>query len=476
MCRAFTTCLGRNEKPLMKDLQRLTTSVMLATFLAAWDSTVVGTIGPSIAKSLGGLAWYPWMLTGFMVMTTVFTPITGYLSDYQPPEILYQWSIGIFLVGSLTSGTALSMGWFIVGRLIQGAGAGGILTLGLILMGRHFQGSERIQMQGRLSTMWGLAGLLGPTLGGITAQWLSWRGLFAVNIILGVLALIVLGSLRSSPPRTTSVPFDAPGALWLAGWLSAAASAVTAWQHASFHLLGSGLLVAALGMFVLWIHAERRAAHPLIPMTWLFEKPVSWPSLLALVASGSLYAAVLIVPLWLSMTWRFSPEAVGLAILPLPVAWAVGSLMTSPLIHRLHIAATLRLGFLGMMIGLVLPDLATSAGQWPWIVLGNIFLGLGVGVVIMTTLTMVQLAIAPDSLGRATGFYNLARNIGNTLGPGLLGGLVFLMWQPLKRSSLAIKALRLTTAVHDVNAALILLIAALTLLSLKTTTNPHLAK
>ncbi|MCY0909539.1 MAG: MFS transporter, partial [Sulfobacillus thermotolerans] len=298
----------------MKDLQRLTTSVMLTTFLAAWDSTVVGTIGPSIAQHMGGLAWYPWMLTGFMVMATVFTPITGYLSDYQPPEILYQWSIGIFLIGSLTSGTALSMGWFIVGRLIQGAGAGGILTLGLILMGRHFQGSERIQMQGRLSTMWGLAGLLGPTLGGITAQWLSWRGLFAMNIILGVLALIVLGSLRSSPPRTTSVPFDAPGALWLAGWLSAAASAVTAWQHASFHLLGSGLLVAALGMIVLWIHAERRAAHPLIPMTWLFEKPVSWPSLLALVASGSLYAAALIVPLWLSMTWRFSPEAVGLAI------------------------------------------------------------------------------------------------------------------------------------------------------------------
>ena len=147
--------------------QRLASSVLLATFLAAWDSTVVGTIGPSIAQHLGGLDWYPWMLTGFMIAATVITPLVGHLSSEYSPESLYRWSIAIFLLGSIGSASALSMGWFIATRILQGAGAGGILTLGLILMGRHYQGLERIRMQGRLSAMWGLAGLLGPTLGGM---------------------------------------------------------------------------------------------------------------------------------------------------------------------------------------------------------------------------------------------------------------------------------------------------------------------
>lgn len=438
---------------------RLASSVLLATFLAAWDSTVVGTIGPTIAQHLGGMAWYPWMLAGFMIAATVITPLVGSLSGQHPPEILYRWSIGLFLLGSIGSASASSMGWFIVTRIIQGAGAGGILTLGLILMGEHYQGLDRIRMQGRLSAMWGLAGLLGPTLGGVVAQWLSWRGPFVINVLLGALALAALGSVPPAAPPRERHPLDWAGVLWLAGWLTAGISALTMFQQDPQSGLGWILVGAALGLALGWWRAERRASHPLIPLAWLQDSRITAPSILALAASGTLYAAVLVLPLWLHTAWAFGPFAVGLAILPLPVGWAAGSLLTAPLVARTGLSTAVRIGLVEMSVGVLLNEAAGAAGQWPRVVLGGALLGLGVGMVIMATLNSVQSQVPRHELGAATGLYNLGRNLGNTLGPGIIGGLVLLLWS---RPQGFPAAASLTSAVHQVFWAVLVLLVILT--------------
>ncbi|RIV16858.1 MFS transporter, partial [Alicyclobacillaceae bacterium I2511] len=365
----------------MSAAQRFALSVLLATFLAAWDSTVVGTIGPTIVQHLGGLNLYPWMLTGFMVAATTLTPLVGSLSNHYSPAILYRWSIGFFLLGSVGSAVAESMSWFIGTRIMQGAGAGGILTLGLIMMGQYYQGVERVRMQGRLSAMWGLAGLLGPTLGGLFAQWLSWRFLFLINVPVGLIALFVMGPVETSRAPTGAMRLDWRGALWLVAWLSTGLSSITAFQQFPHTAVGWILLFSALGLGIIWWNVERRAVNPLVPLSWLKSRRITPPSLLALVASGTLYATVIVIPLWVYTAWHFAPLAVGLAILPLPVGWAAGSMFTAPLMSHFSLQAITRGGLLGMIVGMLLYQMTWNGGEWILIVCGSGVLGMGVGVV-----------------------------------------------------------------------------------------------
>ncbi|PSR34362.1 MAG: hypothetical protein C7B46_05440 [Sulfobacillus benefaciens] len=455
----------------MVSTRRLASSVLLATFLAAWDSTVVGTIGPSIAQHLGGLAWYPWMLTGFMIAATVITPLVGHLTSEYPPESLYRGSIAIFLLGSIGSASALSMGWFIATRILQGIGAGGILTLGLILTGQYYQGLERIRMQGRLSAMWGLAGLLGPTLGGMMAQWVSWRGLFVINVLIGTAAFAALGPLASTV-RPTKGTVDWAGALWLAGGLTAGVSSVTAFQQDPRSILGWILLGMAVGLGLGWWRTERHSSHPLIPLNWLKDPRITVPSLLAMTAGGTLYAAVLIIPLWLHIAWQFSPVDVGLAILPLPVGWAAGSLATAPIMERMRLSSTVQAGMVGIIAGMSLNEFAGGHSHWLWIVLGGTLLGIGVGVVIMATLNSVQSKIPRDELGSATGLYNLGRTLGNTLGPGVIGGLVLLLWKLSSGTHSTQEVLSFTQAVHQVFSGVLILWAILLIVAV-TNQNRH---
>lgn len=447
----------------MNASRRFLVSVLLATFLAAWDSTVVGTIGPTIAQHLRGLAWYPWMLTGFMIAATVITPLMGHLSDRYPPALLYQWSIGIFLLGSLGGATTGSMGWFIGSRILQGVGAGGILTLGLIMVGQHYHGVERVRMQGRLSSMWGLAGLLGPTLGGVLTQWLSWRLLFLINVPLGVTALFIIGPFKTRPVSRHIARLDWRGALWLALWLTTGISAITAFQQISNPMAGGTLLVLTLGLGFGWWRVERRTAHPLIPVSWLKNRSITPPSFLASVASGTLYASVLVIPLWLHTTWHFGPMAVGLAILPLPVGWAMGSLVAAPLVARLGFPVATRIGLLGMIMGVISYEGATAGGQWPLTVLGNGIMGVGVGMVIMATLNALQSQIPRPHLGTATGIYNLGRNLGNAIGPGVIGGLILILWHRFSiEHDVSSPGIGLTIAIHQVFWGILVLLVGLT--------------
>ena len=150
--------------------KRTQMAVLLATFLAALDGTVVATAGPVIARDLSGLNFYPWMLASFMAATAVATPVFGKLADRFPPSRLYTVVLGVFAVGSLGCAAAESIGVLIGFRILQGIGAGGIFTVGLIVIGRAFTGPERAKGLGTQSAMWGIAAVLGPVVGGLFAQ------------------------------------------------------------------------------------------------------------------------------------------------------------------------------------------------------------------------------------------------------------------------------------------------------------------
>lgn len=208
---------------------RASRGVLLATFLGAMDSTVMGTIGPTVASRFHALVWEPWMITAFMLCTTLATPVFGRLADTTDNRRLYAVALTVFAAGSAWTALSPSMDFLLIGRIIQGLGAGGLFTMGLILLGRLFTGPTRATMQARQSAMWGIAAVLGPTLGGVAALGAGWRLLFAINVPLAWMAIRVMRAVELPPPDQQAPPLDRAGLALLTIVLVAVLALPTLW-------------------------------------------------------------------------------------------------------------------------------------------------------------------------------------------------------------------------------------------------------
>lgn len=384
----------------------------------------MGTIGPTVSSRFHAVIWEPWLVTMFMLMAALATPVFGRLADREHHHQLYSWALTIFAVGSGITAISPSMGILLGGRLLQGMGAGGIFTLGLILIGRLFTGSQRAAMQGRQSAVWGIAAVLGPTLGGWLAQngwW--WRLLFGLNV---PLTLLVLWWLRGiSWPSLASTPgrFDYAGLLRLGATLAALMAAPTLWTSTGAWFFPVISIALAVVWGTWWIQGQRRVPDPIIPVGLLQLQWVRRTIGATLTASALLYSLVVLIPLWTREVWTVSATTTGWVVLPIPLGWALGSYVTSRLVRQwaFHRLAVLQTGMFGISIIVLI-----LAGWLPWALvwgsLGGLGAGGGMGGLMMTLLLLLQSWAPPDALGRYTGLYNFARNVGNALGPGLLGG------------------------------------------------------
>src|SRR5687768_1573454 len=200
-------------RPLMDERtkRRALAGVMLTIFLGAMESTVVATAMPTVVESLGGLTIYSWVFSGFLLTSTVTMPLWGRLSDLLGRRRMYVIGLGIFLVGSALSGAAADMRQLIVFRLVQGIGAGSLITLGMTVVGDLYGLERRAKMQGYISSVWGLASLIGPFLGGLISDHFSWRWVFYINVPFGLLAMAVIHSALPPDTRRERAPIDYPG-------------------------------------------------------------------------------------------------------------------------------------------------------------------------------------------------------------------------------------------------------------------------
>ena len=171
-----------------KRIMVVTVGVMLSLFMASMESTVIATAMPTIIGQLGGLEHYSWVFSAFMLASTATVPLYGKLSDLFGRRRLYLFAMGLFLLGSALSGQARNMTELIIFRAIQGLGAGGVQPLAFIMVGEMFSLEQRARMQGLFSGVWGVSSIVGPLLGGFLVDQLSWRWVFYVNVIPGLLA------------------------------------------------------------------------------------------------------------------------------------------------------------------------------------------------------------------------------------------------------------------------------------------------
>jgi EmrB/QacA subfamily drug resistance transporter len=399
--------------------------VMLSVFLAAMESTVVATAMPTVVASLGGLHIYSWVFAGFLLTSTVSMPVWGRLSDLLGRRPVYLAGLTVFLLGSALSGVAQSMGQLIVFRMLQGIGAGSLLTLGMTIVGELFGLEQRAKMQGYVSGVWGVASLIGPLVGGLLTDHVSWRWVFYINVPFGAVAMLLLrGALPEGQRRSHAL--DYPGLALFTIGVSALllgigeAGRVGRWTGADV-LAPLGVAAVALAAFV---PVERRAREPIVPLRLFGHRMVVAGSLNGLLSGMAMFGAISFVPLFLQHVGSMSATAAGFVLTPFVLGWVAMSIVSARLALRVGYRVLVVSGMACLTVAFLLLG-RWAPGVTPAAAMRDALLGgIGMGLTFVPMLIAVQSAVPRADLGAATSLTQFARTLGGAVGLSVMGAVM----------------------------------------------------
>jgi EmrB/QacA subfamily drug resistance transporter len=395
-------------------------------FVGALDQTIMATALPTIAGQLGGLTELPWVVTAYVLAAAASTPLWGKASDLLGRKRLLIAAILVFVGFSALSGTASSLGWLIAWRALQGVGAGGVMTLATAGVADLVPPRERGRYQGYIQLTFLLASLAGPLLGGLFVDQLSWRWAFYVNVPVGALALTLLaGHLPGGAPRRPS-RIDYAGAALLPG--AVVATMLIATWGGSRYGWGSlpmlGLIAAALGLLAAFVLTERSAADPVLPLRLFGERVVTVVCAGAFVATLSLFAALVFLPVFLQLVTGASATRSGLLMLPLLAASALTTIATGQVMVRTgRYKAFPVLGLAAMSAALLLFSTLGTSGSMRAAALDMVVFGAGFGMVTQILMVAIHNAVSPRDIGTATAAANLFRALGGSVGVAVYGAV-----------------------------------------------------
>ena len=400
--------------------------LLLAMLLGSLDQTIVATALPTVVGDLGGLNHLAWVVTAYLLAATASTPIWGKVGDLYGRKSIFLATIVIFLAGSALCGLAQNMGELIAFRAFQGLGAGGMMALAMAIVADLVSPRERGRYQGYIQAVFALASVAGPLLGGFFVDHLSWRWIFYINLPIGIVALLVITTVLDLPVQPVRRTIDYLGAALLVAAI-VSLLLITVWggqQYAWGSPQIVGLAVAGLLLLGLFVLQERRALEPILPLR-LFRDPVFDVSSAALfVATCSLFAATVFMPLFLQVVTGASATNSGLLLLPL-----MGGILTISVGSGWIISRTGRykffpvLGFALMTVGLF--GLSTMDWHTTRLVasLHMLVFGLGFGMVTQVLVLAIQNAADRRELGTATASANFFRALGGSAGVAVLGSV-----------------------------------------------------
>src|SRR4051794_19877898 len=401
--------------------------LMLGMLLAALDQTIVATALPTIVADLGGLNHLSWVVTAYLLTSTVSTPLYGKISDLYGRKKVFQSAILIFLLGSVLSGLSQNIGELIAFRAIQGLGAGGLLTLALTIVADIVPPRERGRYQGYFGGVFALASVGGPLLGGFFVDNLSWRWIFYINIPLGALALVVTSAVLNLPFKRQDHDIDYWGASALVAGVSALLL-VTVWGGSEYAwtspmilgLIAGGL--AVLGLFLWW---ERRVAEPIIPPRLFHNSIFSVSTTLMFVFGTTMFGAIIFLPVYLQLVKGASATASGLLLLPMMVGVLGASIGSGRLVsklgrYRIFPIIGTSLITVGMYL-LTYLHVSTS-----YVVFGLLIglLGTGMGLCMQNVVLAVQNSVDVREMGVATSSVAFFRSMGGAFGTAFFGAIL----------------------------------------------------
>ncbi|MDQ1598123.1 MAG: hypothetical protein QOI70_1547 [Microbacteriaceae bacterium] len=400
-------------------------ALMVTNGLVAIDSTILATSVHSIVKDLGNFSQFPWLFSIYLLAQAVSVPVYAKLSDTVGRKPIILIGIGLFLVGSILCGFAWSMPALIIFRVVQGLGAGAVQPMAITIVGDIYSVAERAKVQGYLASVWAISSVVGPTLGGVFSQFLTWRLIFFVNVPLCIVAVVLLVRVFHEKIEKTKHKVDYLGATLLTAALSLLILAVLeggqAWAWDSLQSIGSFVVGGIL--LVGFTIAERYAAEPVLPLWVLSRRLLLTTALISLGVGAILIGLTSYVPTYLETSLGATPVVSGLALAVLTIGWPIAASQSGRFYLRIGFRNTVLIGTAIAVIG-TLPLVIFSQTPNIGIVAASCFvIGLGMGLVAVPSLIAAQVSVEWNQRGVVTGTNLFARSIGSALGVAIFGAI-----------------------------------------------------
>jgi len=415
-------------------------ALLLGMLLAALDQTIVSTALPTIVGDLHGGSHLAWVVTAYLLASTVSTPLWGKLGDQYGRKAFFQAAIVIFVIGSALSGFSHTMTELIAFRALQGLGGGGLMVGAQTIIGDVVSPRDRGRYMGLFGAMFAVATVIGPLIGGLCVTYLTWRWVFFINLPLGILALFVTGAVLPGHLRRVRHAIDYAGTLLLAGSATSlilfASLGGISWAWASPPSIACAIVGVVLA--VAFVFAERGAAEPVIPLELFRIRVFNAASSIGFVMGFAMFGALTFLPLFLQNVKGVSPTASGLRLLPLMLGMLGASVISGRLVTRWGRYKIFPiLGTALMTVGaylLSLIDASTNA----WVLAGYMFVfGVGLGLIMQVLVVAVQNAVSYEDLGVATSSATFFRMIGGSFGAAVFGAIYTIVFNRAFAATLA---------------------------------------
>ncbi|MEV8627670.1 MFS transporter [Streptomyces sp. NPDC051079] len=399
-------------------------ALLLGMLLAALDQTIVSTALPTIVSELGGMEHLSWVVTAYMLASTAATPLWGKLGDQYGRKKLFQSAIVLFLIGSALCGIAQNMPQLIAFRALQGLGGGGLMVLSMAIVGDLVSPRERGRYQGLFGAVFGATSVLGPLLGGLFTEHLSWRWVFYINLPIGIVALFVIAAVLHIPVGGTRHTIDYLGTFLIASVATClvlvASLGGTTWAWGSPQIIG--LAVLGVVLLVWFVYVDQRAAEPVLPLKLFRIRTFSLVSVISFIVGFAMFGAMTYLPTFLQIVQGVSPTMSGVHMLPMVVGMLLTSTASGQIVSRtgrwkvFPLAGT-AVTALGLLL---LHRLTETSSTWEMSVYFFVF-GAGLGLVMQVLVLVVQNAVSYQDLGVATSGATFFRSIGASFGVAIFG-------------------------------------------------------
>jgi EmrB/QacA subfamily drug resistance transporter len=403
----------------------VTLGLLAALFVGALDATVVSTAMPRIMTELHGLSLISWIFSIYTLTTCVSTPIFGKLADLFGRRTIFATGLALFVLGSICCGAAASMTQLIWFRALQGIGAGALTPVTFTIIGDLYPGEQRAKVQGVFASVWSVAGLLGPLVGGYFVDAISWRGIFYMNVPVGIAAFVlVFGFLHESFEKKAK-SIDYLGALTFTVAISSLLYALLnggvsyAWNSAAIVSL---FAVAALFLIVfLWV--ENRAKEPMLPLSLFRNRRMAILYTMSFLGFCVTAGVSIYTPMWIQTLLGHSATSSGLTLMPMSIAWPIAANLSGRLMYRLGAKAFIIAGAIIVSLGgLWLSAMQLGSPYWYFVFI-LIIIGFGMGCMTTPSMVLIQTAVGWETRGVATATNSFMNTFGQTVGVAVFGTL-----------------------------------------------------
>lgn len=399
---------------------------MLAMFMSAVEATIVSTAMPSIVSELGGFTLYSWVFSSYLLMQVATILIYGKISDLFGRKPIFIIGVSIFLIGSVLCGLAKTLEMLIIFRFIQGFGAGAVMPIATTIVGDIYTKEERAAVQGYLSSVWGISAVLGPVLGGLFVNYVSWVYVFWMNVPLGLLAILGVALFLKEDVEKKKHAIDYTGSILLVVAISALMLVLVEggvrWAWSSWQVM-SLMLLFLIGS-ILFILQERRAAEPMMPLHIWKYKAISVSNLASLTTGMIIMGVSSFLPAFVQGVMEMSPMVAGFTLTTMSIGWPIASTLAGKMVINIGYRKITITGGIALIIGSFI-FLTLSPEKGPiWAALGSFFIGFGMGLTTTSFIVSIQSTVGWNIRGIATASNMFMRTLGSAIGAALLGGIL----------------------------------------------------